>query len=71
MKGIKEQTIALIDEFEGLRSPKMSDYSNIEYPTAELCALVVVKYILKALDPEDYIARDYWLEIENELKEEE
>ena len=68
---IKEQVIALVDEFEHLKSDKISDDSYIEYPTARVCALVVVKYILEALDPEDYIARDYWLEIENELKEEE
>ena len=71
MKGIKEQAINLIDEFEGLNSVKMSDDSRIEYPTAKLCALVVVKYILEALDPKDYIGKDYWLKIKNELKEEE
>ena len=67
----KEKAESLIKKFESLNSIKMSDDSRIEYPTAKLCALIVVKYILEALDPKDYIGKDYWLKIKNELKEEE
>lgn len=69
MMSVKEQAVALVDEFEGLHSDKMSDDSRIEYPTARLCALVVVKYILKELDSEAWIHRSYWLEVQREIKE--
>jgi hypothetical protein len=69
MMSIKEQAIALVDEFEGLRSDKMHDYSMIEYSTARVCALVAVKYILKELDSEAWIQRAYWLEVQTEIEE--
>jgi hypothetical protein len=69
MMSIKEQAVALVDEFYGLQSDKMNDYTWIEYPTAKLCALVVVKYVLEVLDPEDYNARTYWLEVQTEIEE--
>ena len=66
---VREQAFALVEEFEELRSDKMHDYSMIEYPTARLCALVVVKHILKELDSEAWIQRAYWLEVQTEIKE--
>ena len=66
---IREQAYALVEEFEELRSNKMHDYSMIEYSTAKVCALVVVKYVLEALDSEDYNARTYWLEVQTEIEE--
>lgn len=69
MINIREEAVALVDEFEGLRSDKMSDYTWIEYPTARLCALVVVKHILKELDSEAWIQRAYWLEVQTEIEE--
>ena len=69
MMSIREQAIALVDEFYGLRSNKMHDYSSIEYPTARVCALVVVKHILKELDSEAWIQRAYWLEVQTEIEE--
>ena len=69
MMSVKEQAVALVDEFEYLKSDKMSDDSRIEYPTAIVCASIVVKYILKELDSEAWIQRAYWLEIQTEIKE--
>ena len=66
---IREQAIALVDEFEHLKSDKISDDSYIEYPTARVCALVAVKYVLEALNTEDYNARTYWLEVQTEIEE--
>jgi hypothetical protein len=65
----KEKAIKLIERFENLQSNKMHDYSNIEYPTARVCALVVVKHILKELDSEAWIQRAYWLEVQTEIEE--
>lgn len=69
MKEIKEQAIALIKEFEKLNSNKMSDDSYIEYPTARVCALVVVNHILKVLDSEHNIPIEYWQEVKIEIEE--
>ena len=69
MINIREEAIELIEEFYGLQSDKMSDSTWIEYPTARLCALVVVKYVLEVLDSEDYNARTYWLEVQTEIEE--
>ena len=69
MINIREEAVALVDEFEGLRSDKMNDYSSIEYSTARVCALVVVKHILKELDSEAWIQRTYWLEVQTEIEE--
>ena len=69
MMSIREQAIALVDEFEHLKSDKISDDSYIEYPTARVCALVAVKYILKELDSEAWIQRAYWLEVQTEIEE--
>ena len=68
MKGIKEQAIELIEEFENLQSDKMHDYSRIEYPTAKLCALVAVDLVLTTIDSEDYISRAYWRSIKKEIE---
>ncbi len=64
----KEKAIKLIERFENLQSNKMSDDSYIEYPTARICALVVVKHILKELDSEAWIQRAYWLEVQTEIE---
>ena len=69
MKGIKEQAIELIEEFEGLQSDKMYDYSNIEYPTAKLCALIAVDLVLTTIDSEDYISRAYWRSVKREIEQ--
>lgn len=69
MINIREEAVALVDEFEYLKSDKISDASYIEYPTARVCALVVVKHILKELDSKAYIQRAYWLEVQTEIEE--
>jgi hypothetical protein len=69
MMSVREQAVALVDEFEHLKSNKMHDYSMIEYSTARVCALVAVKHILKELDSEAWIQRAYWLEVQTEIEE--
>ena len=66
MKGIKEQAIELIEEFEGLQSDKMYDYSNIEYPTAKLCALIAVDLILNNCVSSIIY---YWQEVKQEIEQ--
>ena len=66
---IRKEAVALVDEFYGLQSDKMNDYSSIEYPTARVCALVAVNHILKELDSKAYIQGAYWLEVQTEIEE--
>ncbi|MEY3501437.1 MAG: hypothetical protein RL308_3110 [Bacteroidota bacterium] len=68
MMSIREQAIALVDEFEHLKSDKISDDSYIEYPTAKLCALIAVDLVLTTIDSEDYISRAYWRSVKKEIE---
>jgi hypothetical protein len=74
MKGIKEQAIALVDEFYGLQSDKMNDYTWIEYPTAIVCALVAVTEIINSNPHSNPFNTDgsstmkYWQEVKKEIE---
>jgi hypothetical protein len=43
----KEKANELVDYFISLKSNKMSDYSQIELPTAKLCAIKIIDELIK------------------------
>jgi hypothetical protein len=45
----REKAEELIEKFMDTKSLKLSDYSKIEYPTAKICALIVVNELYVAL----------------------
>lgn len=63
----KEKAIELVEKFENLKSNKMHDYSRIEYPTAKLCALIVVDEIIKVSMDNLYSER-YWREVKQKIE---
>lgn len=62
----KDKAIELVEKFENLKSNKMSDYSRIEYPTAKLCALIVVGQVLGYMGADRGYA--YWEDVKTEIE---
>jgi len=62
----KEKAKLLVETFENLNPPKLSDYSKIYYPTAKQCALIVCNEVL------GYMGADrgykFWTEVKEEIQ---
>ena len=68
----REKAEKLVDRFMKYRPIKISDYTNIEYPSAVNLAKICVEEVLSAMAKRvnssdmEYI---YWLMVEQELNE--
>ncbi len=62
----EEKAMELVDKFMDYESIKMSDYTNIEYPSAINLAKMVIEEIIN-LDYFSIEGRQYWQEVKIEL----
>jgi hypothetical protein len=63
----KQKAEELVDWFNEVKPPKLSDYSKIYSPTARLCALKVVDEVLGHMGADR--GYQFWTDVKKELYE--
>ena len=69
----KDKAKELVQSFQNLKPPKLSDYSQIHLPTAKLCARRVAEEMLEEVKEHKYddtsaIRIIYWMKVIKEIE---